>query len=697
MNNPSTPRLLRRSWLAPLLFGLSLVPAVTVALDAAADDDGDYAVSDSEESGADESPWAARKRVLEAMTRDQNVLINVTTREMPASPDILNLGKRSTKALAKCLSDNIDASIRWTCATVLGRIGDRGALPALQTALDDWEADVRGAALDALALIPDPSSLEPLLAALARKDEEPYNRSRAIFALGALGHPKAVAALRGELKPKKDQANFRNDAFRALWASRHLMARETLVGDVATALASDDARLVEAATEAAAELRAPRLVGALVPLLDHANADVRNKAVYALGVIGDRTATKVLLTRLTTVRDARMLNNIAFALERLDRKAFYESIRAVVEHKQAIIRLNAAFVLGDVKRPEGVPLLAKALNDQSDYVKTSAVVALGKIGTAEATKLLQPFVDSGNLTLRQEAVYAIVAQGGGKDMSLVHDKLFLSKSYEVRRRAALTLGQAGDKRARDFLLGCFENYGCDTSDIAPYARLDRDPAVSGRVLLSWARGRTDAVDLVAELRPTGTVPLALSATDAALAQGNPSLAKDAIDLLGDLGEASAKSRIEGHLADTDTWLRLHVAVSLARLGDPAADATLLRDLDNVPADWLPALVRLYHRIHEPAVRARLLPEIERRSREADRDVALAASAIHLGWDAEGGFPKLLDALGSPSVRSRELAERYLRKDRSTTVTALLRRALAREGRVDVADRLRRLLDARPGS
>ena len=379
----------RRRWVGPLALALALLPAMGVALQAAADDEGGDEMG--AQAPAEETAWQARARVLKAMSSDPAVLINVTGREMPSSPDILSLGKRGTLALSRCLSDNVDGDLRGMCAMLLGQLGDPRALPALQGALDDWEPSVRGEVIDALAKIPDASSLEPLAKLLRRKDEETGNRAQILAALGALSHPKAVSLLRGELrkKPEKDGPDLRPAALRALWTSRHLVARATLEGDVAGALASDNDALVLFATEASAELRAGRLVAPLTPLLEHQDEEIRNKAVYALGLIGDRSAARVLLARLPDVRDARMLNNIAFALERLDRDAFYASIRQVIEHKQAIIRLNAAFVLGDVKRPEGLPLLEKALGDPSDYVKTSVVVALGKLGTDKAIPPLE--------------------------------------------------------------------------------------------------------------------------------------------------------------------------------------------------------------------------------------------------------------------------------------------------------------------
>lgn len=683
-----------RRWVGPAVLLVALLPAMGVAVRAAAEEG-----EEGGESAASESPFTAQKRVLAAMTTDASVLINVTGREMPASPDILNLGKGTARALERGLSDNVDADIRRTCAVLLGSLGDRSALKTLQAALDDWEPSVRLQVIGALAQMPDASSFEPLLKLYRRKDEAGYNRVAILRALGALSSTKAVTVLRDELrrKPLEGQPDLRSPAFEALWMSRHLTARETLVGDVAAALASDNEAIVIHATEASAELRSPRLVQPLIPLMEHPTAGVRNKAVYALGLIGDKTATKALLARLPSVRDARMLNNIAFALERLDRAAFYASIRQVIEHKQAIIRLNAAFVLGDVKRPEGLALLEKALADPSDYVKTSAIVALGKIGAPAASKSLERFVDSPNLSIRQEAIYALHALSGGKRADLIHDKLFKTKNDHTRRRAAIELGRAGDTRVRDFLMTCLEEGSCPVEDVGDYARQDKDPSVGGRILLTWARGgghNGQLTDLLAALRPPGTLPIATSSVDAAFARHDWDMAKHAIDLVGDLGDRSAQGRLTAKLADTDTWLRLHTAVALARLGDQGAVASVLKDLDNLPAGWLPSFAATLRRIDEPDVRARFTPELVRREKDKDVNIALAAASVRLSWDPEAAFFRMLDGLAAPSAQERELAEGYLRRDRSEKVTWLMRRALAREKREDTRDRLRKLLVGR---
>ena len=677
-----------------------LLPALSVAWQAARLDPG---------LASEPLPEPKRQVILGRIPTDPSVLINVTAEDMPASPDILNLGKRSTKALERCLADNAEPGIRSTCAGVLQALGDRRALPTLHAALDDWDPSVRMHVVRALGAMPDPSSVEPLLRLYGRKDEEQQNRIVILQALGAMSDQRVVRLLRQELarKPAKDDdeggEDMRAQAFDALWASRHLMARGTLESDVVAALRSDNSPLVLAATEASAELRSPGLVSALVPLMEHQSPDVRNKAVYALGRIGDKTATKALLEHLPRVRDGRMLNNIAFALERLDKAAFYESIQKVIEHKQAVIRLNAAFVLGDVRHPEGLPLLEKALRDPSDYVRTSAIVAVGKLGITQAgaegaAKALGPFIDDPNLSVREAAIYALHALSQGGRPDLIYERLFLQlspeKNPEAMRRAAIALGKAGDERIRDYLVACLESYRCHTDDVEPFLLGKPAPRTSGRVLLAWARGRQDLAGLVSALKPQGALPVATSTLDAAWANHAAADAERAIDVVGSLGDSSAQSLLAPHANAARTWLRIHALVALARLGDAGAGGRLLAEIDNLPAAWLPAFAQLLSKIAEPGARAKLDADLERRQSDKDVGIALCAAAIRLAWSPDAAIFRFLDALGSPLGSERELAARYLDKNEDEKVTWLLRRALARETREATRDRLRSLLDAR---
>lgn len=656
---------------------------------------------DAEYEGATPDPGRRARALLLAIPKDPNVLVNVSRADLPASPDILNLGRRSTEALARCVSDNVDDGVRAICASVLGSLGDRRALPALQEALEAWDPSVRGSAIAALRRMPDPSSFPALSQVLGREDEVVDNRMAALLTLGSLSDQRAVKVLRATLRNER-APELRGAAFRGIWSSRHLFDRRTLVDDVKYALSSQDGELVLHATHASAELKDPGLVPALVPLMSNADPRVRNRAVYALGRIGDKAATSALLREIPRVRDARMLNNIAFALERLDSQAFYGAIRALAGHKQASIRMNAAFVLGDVRRPEGVPLLTKALSDQNDFVRVSALSALGKLDAPEALPVVEPYTRDRNRTLRNTALFSALALSKGKKRDLVYDALVApapSDAFAERARleAVLALAALGDARVTHAVLDCLDQYRCPERQVSAFLLSQRSTSVGGRLLLGWAKGRSDLGDLVARLRPAGAGLLAASEIDSLLGYGHSPRLESAMDLAGAVGEPLAKDALVRLLGHENTEIRLHAAVALARLGDASADARIFAELDNLPQSELAGAARLIAVIAEKPTQARLIPKLEERAKRSERPLALAAAAVLLEWQPETRVFRFLDALAAPSVEERELGMTYLKRDTRPVLTSLLRRALSREQRPYVRDSLRVLLDARPAS
>jgi len=691
-------------------------------------------------------PSTAARAIIDAVARDPVALVNVSAADMPASPDILFLGKRSTRALERCLADNADAHLRALCAGMLGTLGDRSALPALHAALADWEPEVRVEVVRALGKLPADQSVDPLLALYGRGDEETSVRQAILRTLGAIGSPKAVALLRRELdKSRKMLAtpggDLRRTALQALWRCRHRVASSVIVDEVTRALApprsndrdvermlvANDAELVRDAIGKASQLRSGRFRDGLIALCASPDDKTQNRAIQALGLLGDPHAVPALLRLLPTARNARLLNNIAFALQRLDDQAFTREIRRMVSHKQAVIRMNAAFVLGDIRQPKALPLLERSLADPSERVQLEAVLALAKLAPApDALRLLEKATASPSEGVRAIAIdgvgtygnersipvlekllgppapgprdeaiiHAIYRLSRGKRSELVYDRLFRGSDEPARQRAAILLGRAGDARVRDYLIACFETERCRLADVEDFLRGDKDPVLAGHVLWMYLRGREDLADLVGAKRPPGASAAAASGLDVAVTRADWPRARRLAELLGDLHAETERAHLQAAANAADGWFRIQALVTRCRLGDGAAPAALMRELDSFPIEWLPALVDALHGLREPEARARLAGDLERRQGGREPTIALAAAAARLPWTPDAALPRLLAGLQSSDVVERETAEGYLRHDRTLRVDTLLAARQASERDPDLKVRLRRLIDVR---
>jgi HEAT repeat protein len=137
-----------------------------------------------------ESGWKPRR--VQAAYELSKILVS--------DPHALDKEPGAKAQVRRLFQEADDPEMRRYLALVLGRTGDREALPLLVQSLDDADDRTRIYALWSLGLLGDARAREPLGKALS--DEDPGIRKTAAYALGELRDPTAIPLL----KPRLDDA-----------------------------------------------------------------------------------------------------------------------------------------------------------------------------------------------------------------------------------------------------------------------------------------------------------------------------------------------------------------------------------------------------------------------------------------------------------------------------------------------------------
>jgi HEAT repeat protein len=603
----------------------------------------------------------------------------LTKEQRDQLPIILSaIGPSTIPPLSERLSDPRE-HVRVVAVSALGRLGARGLTPEIAALCRDPNELVRQSAVEALGFIlseGERTERSPLVKAAAeRQGRWAIFRSQRSHA--STGNATLVAIMALQEALRDSLASIRSEAAISLGqaGAAAIGAAEPL-----TDLLHDADETVRCrAAEALGKVGGP--AEKLLPALDDPATEVRAAAARGLKLLGRDAGIAVpRLLELLQDRDETVRQAATEAISAAGPLDGDSTVRLAegLSSPDTLVRAQTAEALGTIEASteHAAPSLVGALEDGNDVVRAKAAEALGKLGEKAADVAIPSLVralrdqDSWVSALAAEALGEMGEVKSGALPALV--RALSHVSPRVRANSAESLGKLGpaaasarvvvERSARDEdggvraaairALGAFGSPPRSTLTMVREATADADPQVRAAAVKSlgqWmneGQPENETIDLL--------LPLLRDPNDDVKVQ-----AADVLSQSADTTGAVVRGLSNALAQDDSAWVRVCMALALAKIGHAAAEAgaILLRAVRTGEAEVREQAMRAVVMIQPPEAAEAFAAGMA----DPVPEVRLIASA---GWIKaqtvpEEAVPVLVDALRDPEVQVRANAANAL--------------------------------------
>src|SRR6266850_177805 len=212
----------------------------------------------------------------------------------------------------------------------------------------------------------------------------------------------------------------------------------------------------------------PAVLRAFRTVIRDDNRCVRNIAARVLGNHGGSESYNLFIGMLKDARaDFRETGALGLG-EREDSRAISPLSDALSGDASPVVRMTAAWALGEIEDAAAVPLLATASKDRDARVRQQAAWALGEIEDAQGIATLEALMRDPVADVRKTAIWAL---GEIEDRGAVAALAAALKDSdpEVRLLTAWALGEIEDESAVEPLVGALKDSDEDVRATAAWA------------------------------------------------------------------------------------------------------------------------------------------------------------------------------------------------------------------------------------
>ena len=445
-------------------------------------------------------------------------------------------------------------------------------------------------------------------------------------------------------------------------------ARMEAEREIAESLTSDDPDVRRRAAEELARLKETDAETVVRPLLAADDWRVRQAGVNGLARIAD---ARFVASLVDTLRDEhRNFSVLSSALKLLSLTDLNVTgpVAALLQHRDADLRIQAALALGDQQDTAAVPALLEALGDPDANVRFHAIESLGRLRSTAAVQPLLDIVESRDFFL---AFAAIDALARIDDRSIAPRLVSLLADPTLRAPVIDALGELGEDDVVAPLVRTLNDVAEDATTVAAalasiHPRAERqygagsgiEDVVSSKMTDSGVRHLLAALGAATPPQMPAVVTvlgwLHSPEVDRALTclLGDAEARGLAVEALARHGRRVVPLLLE-QLDAGDRATRLAAITALGRVADHRATAALLRGLDDDDAQVLVATAGALARIADPAAFEPLVVLV------SHRDSAVRIAAIGaLNSIGHPDMPRRIVAmLADRDARTRESAVR----------------------------------------
>ncbi|MEW6238909.1 MAG: HEAT repeat domain-containing protein [Candidatus Omnitrophota bacterium] len=328
--------------------------------------------------------------------------------------------KESIPALIELL-ESTDKTIRKTVVEALGQIGDESALPALIERFGDSSREVQQSAIAAIAKIGKPAI--ELLHEKLRFSSRKTIQQNVLFTLAKILDKSSIPY------------------FVDCLGSTYFIVRRAAI----TGLAQYGKEAIDDILQVIRNVKLPMVDDLLKQAENGKTIGIRVRAIKALGALADHRAVH-LLKRLAASQEPDIQNASLASLAQIGCSCWQ--------------RCGALAVLRDLRLAPDVDLIIEQLDDDSENVRLRAVKVLQRGGNPRAVPaLLQTVAIDGNAIIRYEALRAAdeLASGDPRVVEAASKALTDPSSSTVQAEAVRIIGRSPENAYLEAILDCLKN------------------------------------------------------------------------------------------------------------------------------------------------------------------------------------------------------------------------------------------------